>query len=858
MERIEKNGVQVLNQDGEPIKGLKVQYYNSDALVPDYNRGNVNTVLSELDWSDTPAENTKAIRVVPEEGAVVTTPKRSVVNVIVPMKANEKLAQTEDGQDIPGTPHADVANKKAYNSAYYRFEDENLSEGNRVYNKMVNQPITVEFTKKALPRELNVIVDNGNKDKLEPQKGARFEYRRADGKVVSAVESDDKGLVRFTNISPLEGDKIVEVSTPAGYKTSEEIREITGETIINAHNNDNNVAQLEDFVNELIIVPPVVPKGDVEFTKHDAENNPLPGAVFQLSRTVGNEKQVFEARSNDKGVVKFRNIPADNGGEYTLKEVSAPNHLQPIAERTVTVNEDETTDVGTVVNDKAKVPFFKIGIREDKLVDNTGTDKEFGNFQAIDGTTLRGATLNIVNVDTKETEATVTTNGKQSVFAENLKVDTLYEIQEVTEPSGYRKIDNFLMKFKISAKGEILKENGDEAVIQSALYVPNLEKEKTSSVSLIKKDSSTDETISGATFELFKKEGDTWVSKSIQTTNGSGSIEWNNLEFGTYRVREVSASAGYYNSGFTKEFSFGKYEKENKTFTVPNNTLKPSIKKVDYIARGLPNKFAAEEIVSTQRLDNAEIVRNGSVYDVVVPLKGAKFDLLTSNDSNSSILEQLETDDNGNATITTPLEENGVYYLRETQAPENYKPLSELVRFTPRDYSSLRGFNGNMVIHVANSRDYGRLVISKTDAETNELLTDGSATFDVIPVEKSDAPADYTHNGINYKVKEDAKTRTVYTDSRNALAVVDKLEFGSYIVKETKAPSGYEVDETPRYFEVNAEESSQTLIQPNRKEFKPETFPLPSTGQAGIVGLVFIAGIAAVGAIALTTRRRKE
>ena len=857
VQRINDNGAQVLNSHGQPIDGLKVQYYNSDNPVGEYNYDNANEVLSALNWSDTPAANTKAVRVVPEDGADVTTPKRDAVSVIIPMQANNKLAQSEDGQDIPGTPHADVAEKKAYNTFYYGFEGEKLAEGNRVYNKMINRPISVEFTKKALPRSLNAVVDNDNMDKLEPLQGARFEYRRADDTVVSAVESDENGTVRFTNIAPLEGDKIVEASTPTGYKTSEEIREITRETIINARN-DNNVAQLNDFINELVVVPPVVPKGDVEFTKHDAKGNPLPGAVFQLSRTVGSEKQVFEARANQDGVVKFRNIPADQGGKYTLEETSAPGHLQPIEPREVVVTEDETTDEGTIVNDKVKLGVVKLGVRDNKLVDSEGNAKQFGDFQKIDGTQLAGAKLNVMDVKTGATVSTVTSTESGEVYASGLKTDTLYEIQETTVPSGYKKVDNLPMRFMVNERGALVKENGEKMFIQSILYVPNLETEKTSKVTVTKKDRSGDTVIPGATFELLKKVGDKWVSQTTKDTDSNGSITWDNVESGAYRVRETKASVGYYNEGFVKEFTVDKYTSRDIAIPVTNAKLNPSIKKVDYISRGLPNKVAAQEVIHNLRLSNAEIVRDGNTYDVVIPLKGAKFDLLNGNDDNASILEQLETDDNGNAKITTPLEENGVYYLRETQAPDNYNPLAEPVRFSPRDYTALQGFNGNMEVRVANSRDYGRLVISKTDAETNKLLTGGMATFDVIPVEKSDAPADYTHNGINYKVKDNARVRTVYTDDRNALAVVDKLEFGSYIVKETKAPRGYEVDETPRYFEVSAEESSQTLIQPNREKFEPTTFPLPSTGQAGIIGLVFIAGIAAVGAIALTTRRRKE
>lgn len=851
----------IVDANGDTIEGLKVQYYNSDSNVPDYTVDNAEDVLSGLEWSDTPADNTKAIRVVSEDGASIETPARDKISVILPMLANNKLAVDEQGNEIPGMPHESVANEKAFNSFYYRFDDEKshnrLIEGNRVSNTMVNQPVTVEFVKKGLPRSLNSVLDNSNRDKLEPLAGAVFEYQRKDGTVVTTVESDENGNVRFVNVQPQVGDKVVETSAPTGYKKSEETRVISADTIRKARENDG-VATLSDMVNELIIIPPVIPKGNVQFTKHDADGKPLAGVIFELSRTgEGGEKLTYEARANDKGVVKFRGIPVAD--DYTLREIQSPNFLQNVvvSENDLEVVEDETTDMGVVVNDKAKVDLTKLGIVADKLIDAQGNKKKFGDFQQIDGTQLGGAELEVVD-ESGTVVGTVTTNNKKPSTVSDLKVGAVYEVRETKSPDKYHDAD-LTMKFKVNAKGLLTDVDGNEFKAQKSLYVPNVRDDETSTLVLTKTDS-TDSTkpLEGAEFELLKKDDkDKWNPvQERKTTDKNGQVSWDGLEFGVYKVREVSAASGYYNTNVEREFVVERYKGTTHKIAVDNKPLSAKVKKVDYVARGLQSRDAAESVIVKMGLNNAQILRDGNVYDVAVPLKGVTFDVLDGDSESAAVVEQLVTDKDGVAELSTKLDEDKTYYLRETSTVEGYKLLDKPVAFTPHDYAIMRGFDGVIELRVANSKETGRLIISKTIADTNELLTGDSAEFEVVAVEKTDGEGEFVHNGVNYNVKPGSKTRTVATDPRNALAVVDGLEFGSYIVKETKAPGNYVVDETPRLFEVSAQDSSHTLIQPNREEFTPPKVHLPSSGKFAVIG--FLLSMIVAGAAAFWLRRRES
>ncbi len=62
---------------------------------------------------------------------------------------------------------------------------------------------------------------------------------------------------------------------------------------------------------------------DIIIEKTDDEGNPLPGAVFRLTDSRGNELE--EAASNHAGIAKIRNI---FGGTYILQEIKAPDGYQ--------------------------------------------------------------------------------------------------------------------------------------------------------------------------------------------------------------------------------------------------------------------------------------------------------------------------------------------------------------------------------------------------------------------------------------------------------------------------------------------------------------------------------------------------
>ena len=217
-------------------------------------------------------------------------------------------------------------------------------------------------------------------------------------------------------------------------------------------------------------------------------------------------------------------------------------------------------------------------------------------------------------------------------------------------------------------------------------------------------------------------------------------------------------------------------------------------------------------------------------------LAGAGFRVF---DTDGNVVDEGYTGEDGIVTFSLRF---GEYTVAEFDAPEGYV-LDE----TPYAFSVTE--DGQKIsVDMANTKIKGKFVISKVDADTEELLPDaGFRIYDV--------------NGE--VIKEG------YTDKKGNVEF--DLEFGTYYYQEFDAPDGYEVDDTKYEFSITENGKVVSVIMTNKKiptetpkeapkEDTPKETPKtsvstdsPKTGdESNIVLWSVLAGIAAMAGVGLT------
>ncbi|MDC7972446.1 SpaA isopeptide-forming pilin-related protein [Bacillus sp. BLCC-B18] len=272
----------------------------------------------------------------------------------------------------------------------------------------------------------------------------------------------------------------------------------------------------------------------------------------------------------------------------------------------------------------------------------------------------------------------------------------------------------------------------------------------------IKKVDENDENIvlKDAKFDVIDK--DNHVVATV-TTNEKGIAEVKDLPFGDYFVKEISAPEGYI-----------KVDTPVKV-TIDNTNI------IEFVMK------------NTKKVENGQfkLLKKDSESGQLLP--GAKFDVI---DKDGNVVETIITDGKGEAlSKQLPV---GTYTLKEVEAPQGYELSSSLVHV---DVAA----NETVTVDVLNKKIVekatGQFEIVKVDAEDKtKVLSD--AEFEVY--------------------KDGKKVETLRTD-KTGKVISQKLEPGTYTLKETKSPQGYTL--LKEEIEVVVETSKVVQVQvENAKE----------------------------------------
>ena len=282
------------------------------------------------------------------------------------------------------------------------------------------------------------------------------------------------------------------------------------------------------------------------------KNNPLAGATLVVKNSKGEEVARWVTTKDYKVLVK---LPK---GNYTVQEVAAPEGYKL----------DTTPLKFTVTGKKQDIELKLYNTLEKRVVRIIKLDKSNKNKP------LAGATLVVKNNKGEEVARWVTTTDYK-VLSNLPKGD--YTVEEVEAPKGY-KLDTTPLKFTVTGKKQD---------IELKLY----NKLKPKTVSILKVDSVTGNTVSGAVLVIKDSNG----KEIARFTTTDQAYVISNIEKGTYYVSEVEAPDDYELSTEVVKFEITDSEepvtvvfKNNKKptdFEVPNTDSNASI--IFYLIGGL-------------------------------------------------------------------------------------------------------------------------------------------------------------------------------------------------------------------------------------------------------------------------------
>lgn len=617
---------------------------------------------------------------------------------------------------------------------------------------------------------------------------------------------------------------VKEIAAPNGYALSDEVH-----TFI-IGNGENAAWDVKtDIENSL-------KQYTLKLTKKGDDEKLLEGVEFTLS---GNGISSITKSSDEDGVVKFEGLPF---GRYTIAETKVPQGYVPAGSINVEVKGDGSNgsviQVGDVINKRTKLTVTKFA--EDGKTALPGAKfvikSADGKYVKVDGTSFASF------ADKKE-DATAIVTGENGTFTLEYLPLGKYVLEEIEAPEGYMivtaskdfeiknsetrvsinntKIKTGLKIVKTDENGKLLEgikftlknsaggfvtasgSNGrytynsledkgtefitderGEILISGLLWGTYYLNETNAPKGIVgikdenvtvnadshnrtielklenrsekgniefKKTDGAGNGLAGAVFKLKLVEGSgtaySTVKQMYAISDDEGRVSFEDVPYGVYELSEAIAPEGYARSNDTCYVSIGGAVAAGKNIgSVPNSWTNSRTEK----------EFTVKKVSA----DGGE------------PLSGAVFQVLDE-DKKPIDGKTITTLNSGSGTVTLPL---GKYFLQETAAPEGYEPNKELIPFEVTT-------NGRNTVTVKNTPKTGSLTIQKADKDGKPLL---GAEFKI------------------YAVGDEARENPIYTliTDSSGKAVKTGIPYGSYVAIESRAPEGYELDNTERPFDI--------------------------------------------------------
>ena len=582
---------------------------------------------------------------------------------------------------------------------------------------------TLKLTKKG---------DDGN-----PLEGVEFTLS-GNGIDPMTAESGKDGVVTFEGLH-FGKYTITETKAPQGYVPAGSINvEVKGD------GSNGSVIQVGDVINKRT-------KLTVTRFAEDGETK-LPGAEFIIRNGEGkyvtadginfvsftDKDKATKLTTGSDGTFALEYLPL---GEYVLEEIEAPEgYMIVTASEDFEIKNSETRV--SINNTKIKAGLKIIKTDENgKLLEGIKftLKNSAGGFVTASGSGGKYTYTGLADTGTE-----FTTDGRGEIFVSGLLWGTYY-LSETNAPKGMVGIKDQIVEVDAENHNKTI-----ELKLENRSEKGKIEFEKTDGAG---------NGLAGAVFKLKLVEGSGTAYSSVKQmyaiSEDQGRVSFEDVPYGVYELTEVIAPEGYVRSNETYYVSIGGAVAEDK-----NIGIVPAI----WANSRTEKEFTVEKVSA----DGGE------------PLSGVVFQVL---DEGKKPIEgkKITTLNGGSGTVTLPL---GKYYLKETVAPEGYKPNDELIPFEVTA-------GGRNTVTVKNTPKTGSLTIQKADKDGKPLL---GAEFKI------------------YAAKDKARENpiTLITDS-SGKAIKTGIPYGSYVAIESRAPEGYELDNTEHTFDIPQKNEDGTV-----------------------------------------------
>ncbi|MDM0719041.1 SpaA isopeptide-forming pilin-related protein [Clostridium perfringens] len=651
-----------------------------------------------------------------------------------------------------------------------------------------------------------------------------------------------------------------ELQAPEGYKLSDKT--------IDINITEDNKTYTYDFENEVI-------KGQIQIVKVDSKNEEKPVANAGFNVIAVNVNGIEAGTVVDHVVTDkdgFAFTKPLRYGEYKFIETETPEgYWKSDREYHVNITEDNKTYVKYVKNEpiRAKLRVVKTDSKDNTPIE--GVKFQVRNTDTNELVTFK----NFVGILPLPTKTLTTDKNGEIITPQNLDYGN-YQLEEAEPKEGYVGIEPIPFRIDENSPLEDVKDLG-------TIYTIKVSNDRiTGDMELLKVDSETKEPLADVNFKITCENGFMKDQTWNLTSNEDGKINLKDLEYGKYRVDEVSTLWNYVLNKEPIYFEIKengqvvKLEMENKKIRanaelikIDADTQRP-LKDAEFelwngeklVGNYTTNKDgkilvenleagnyhwvevkAPEHYEINQDKDLSFVIdKDGETKTVTVEnkaktgevnftktdvatgenIEGAKIEIIGVDEQNKHIKVDFTSSKDGNR-FTLP---EGKYEFRETQAPNGYELSTEVGTFEIKDGEITKA-------NLKNERTTGVLEFTKTDVATGEVLEGAKIKIECL-------------EGLDQgKVIE-------FTSSKEGNKFT--LAKGKYRISETQAPNGYELTTETGEFEITEQGQIVKCNLTNKK------FEIVKTGGAFNVNMMLPLGlllvVGSLGALAFTKRKR--